>query len=806
MKTTLFSLLTLFFIGLVNAGTIIVSNKNDAGVGSLRAAVDSAQNADTIRFHPNLIANGSATILLDSTIIVDKSLTFIGLYNSTDTLFINGNNVTNIFYFDYVSKVVMDSLVFINGYAQQIVGGAIYVDYSDSIYISNSIFRNCKSDYDGGAIYIEGDTVLLAITNTKINNNISDYGGGLGLYASFLTMTIDGSEFLNNKSNNDGGAVSIYSNNFSSSVISNSSFNNNTSYSDGGSIYFGGDTSNIVIQNSHFNNNFSSEEGGAIYLAFSTSTLTIDNSTLDENIATDEGGALHIYSYRNSMLNISNSSISKNQANSSGGGIYAYSDTNSISILNTLIDGNQSNYEGGGVYLEYSNYGFSSTINSSISDNIASSNGGGILVYQYNYNNSPLIETIIEVENSTISRNKAYNGGAIYNYNYAYNDTISNIINITNSTISGNTATGYGGFLYSYVYTDTSLTAVTIKNSTISENKAYDEGQSIYFETNGNDSSVVTLESSILWSNDVNIITSNTLEIVSNGYNIFSDSLAGYDVLLDSINVSSASLNLMPLADNGGFSKTMMPGAGSIAINGGNPSDMSSAQNRAILDSRRDVGAAENHCVATFVAPQTACGSFTWIDGITYTSNNTTAQYIVRSTTPNICDSITTLNLTINTIPDASIITSETSIAAVSSGNQYQWVDCDNGYSAIAGATKQFYTSPDNGNYAVIVTANGCADTSTCANITTAGLDLNTAITGVNIYPNPTRNNVTVDLENIQDGQCYLELMDLTGRTLTHQEITTHTSHVSLSDYDGGIYIIRISNGNQQSSFRIIKE
>ncbi len=74
------------------------------------------------------------------------------------------------------------------------------------------------------------------------------------------------------------------------------------------------------------------------------------------------------------------------------------------------------------------------------------------------------------------------------------------------------------------------------------------------------------------------IITTNTLGIVYNGYNIFSNSLADYDVLLDSINVSSASLNLMPLADNGGFTKAVMPAVGSIANNGGKPSKWKSTK------------------------------------------------------------------------------------------------------------------------------------------------------------------------------------------------------------------------------------
>ena len=50
--------------------------------------------------------------------------------------------------------------------------------------------------------------------------------------------------------------------------------------------------------------------------------------------------------------------------------------------------------------------------------------------------------------------------------------------------------------------------------------------------------------------------------------------------------------------------------------------------------------------VMTGTDVQTSCGSFTWIDGNTYTESNNTATY--TTTASNGCDSVVTLNLTIN--------------------------------------------------------------------------------------------------------------------------------------------------------------
>ena len=57
------------------------------------------------------------------------------------------------------------------------------------------------------------------------------------------------------------------------------------------------------------------------------------------------------------------------------------------------------------------------------------------------------------------------------------------------------------------------------------------------------------------------------------------------------------------------------------------------------------------HAPTTGVDTQLACGSFIWIDGISYTSSNSTATHTIVGGNANGCDSIVTLNLTIQTLP-----------------------------------------------------------------------------------------------------------------------------------------------------------
>jgi hypothetical protein len=112
----------------------------------------------------------------------------------------------------------------------------------------------------------------------------------------------------------------------------------------------------------------------------------------------------------------------------------------------------------------------------------------------------------------------------------------------------------------------------------------------------------------------------------------------------------------------------------------------------------------------------TACDAYTWINGITYTQSNTTAKDTLTASSG--CDSIVTLNLTINKVSDVTTTVNNSNISSNNvSASNYQWIDCDNNNSIIAGETNKLYFPYTSGNYAVSITENGCVDTSDCANV-----------------------------------------------------------------------------------------
>jgi hypothetical protein len=108
----------------------------------------------------------------------------------------------------------------------------------------------------------------------------------------------------------------------------------------------------------------------------------------------------------------------------------------------------------------------------------------------------------------------------------------------------------------------------------------------------------------------------------------------------------------------------------------------------------------------------TACDSYTWLaNGNSYTASGT---YMVVLTNASGCDSTVTLNLTINSVSDVSTTTNGVTISANNNSASYVWLDCNNNQAIIFGENNQSYTATANGSYAVEITENGCVDTSAC--------------------------------------------------------------------------------------------
>lgn len=192
---------------------------------------------------------------------------------------------------------------------------------------------------------------------------------------------------------------------------------------------------------------------------------------------------------------------------------------------------------------------------------------------------------------------------------------------------------------------------------------------------------------------------------------------------------------------------------------------------------------------------KTACGSYKWIDGIVYTASNTTATKTYKNVYN--CDSTINLKLTINNVNTATTNTNNT-ITAVEDNATYQWIDCSN-KSIISGATNKTYTTVANGIFAVIVTKNGCSDTSDCVNLSSVGVKANVNNSTISIYPNPNQGKFIIS--NSKSSK--ITITDAVGRNLafTQSGFGSNSIEITLSNsVSNGIYYLNSTTADGKKS------
>ncbi len=140
---------------------------------------------------------------------------------------------------------------------------------------------------------------------------------------------------------------------------------------------------------------------------------------------------------------------------------------------------------------------------------------------------------------------------------------------------------------------------------------------------------------------------------------------------------------------------------------------------------------------------------------------------------------------------EANTTVSQNSAVLTATGNQtgatYQWVNCDNNYQPISGATNATYVATSNGRYAVIVDYMGCQDTSTCLTVSGLGID---EIKQANSPVIVVLTNRQIQINTGSEKVAALRLYDMQGRLV--REASPYSSLVewNVSDLAAGVYVL----------------
>lgn len=166
---------------------------------------------------------------------------------------------------------------------------------------------------------------------------------------------------------------------------------------------------------------------------------------------------------------------------------------------------------------------------------------------------------------------------------------------------------------------------------------------------------------------------------------------------------------------------------------------------------------------------------------------STAGTYSVKIPLTGGCDSIARLVLSIDSVDvGVSAITGGAAFQANATGATYQWIDCAT-KQPVAGATQRTFTPTTVGQFAVVVTDNGCTDTSVCLT-STVGLTEN-ELPLVSVFPNPTQGRFTFSQGLDFDGG-KLEIVSAAGIRVASFPIEARPESQLEIQLPAGVYLI----------------
>lgn len=520
------------------AADFTVSSLADAGLGSLRSAVNAANlNAgpDTITFADGL----TGTINLLSQLDIQESVRIIG--PGPDLVTIDGGLGTRLVHSMTPGvDLTISGLTLTRGFVGPGPGGGALVFMNgNGLTLEDLVVTRNGTNGGGGGISVGSITGNVTMTGVDIVDNQAGAGVGGGVVGDTIAgdvtltdVTIDDNEVI---ANGGGG---------------------------GGFTNVGG---SVTIDGLHVAGNDADDEVGG-FAAQSTGPITITGATIEGNTTTGANyGGLFLDS--GGAITLADSTITRNAASGGAGGGARLTAVGAATVDDVVVRDNHAD-----AYAGIAVFGATATVSGSlIASNEAAPTGpgGGLALQAGSY----------EIVRTSIVSNEAGEAagatlfsifdGSIVESTIAYNtagtdagglrvESTGDDLSIVNSTISGNVAGGDGGA------GQVTNTTVRLHHSTLVDNSA--GGGHGTFDGSGGGADV-TYWHTIAAGNTGGLSADAAPELSSVEYSLVqnpagmvaavSDSILGEDPLLGD------------LADNGGPTATHLPAADSPVVDAG---------------------------------------------------------------------------------------------------------------------------------------------------------------------------------------------------------------------------------------------
>ncbi|MEQ8325060.1 MAG: T9SS type A sorting domain-containing protein [Vicingaceae bacterium] len=190
------------------------------------------------------------------------------------------------------------------------------------------------------------------------------------------------------------------------------------------------------------------------------------------------------------------------------------------------------------------------------------------------------------------------------------------------------------------------------------------------------------------------------------------------------------------------------------------------------------------------------------IHSLSFTPDSSKRYYVVGSMGK--CKDTASIFITVNRV-DTAVTFNNNVMASTADSSIWQWVDCNNTFSSVVNGMNQQYAPESNGSYAVIVTQNGCTDTSSCIDVTWIGID-EQSMENVRVYPNPARDKLTVNFGELVSAAT-ISLHNDIGQVVFEKEVgNASMTSIDMKSFAKGLYSLTIQINQKIHTQKVIKK
>ena len=215
-----------------------VTNTSDSGPGSLRNAIATAINGETINFNPAL--NGATITLTSGHFLIDNLAVTIDASSLPAGLTLSGNNLSRIFAVSGSSDISLQNLKIRNGNAIENSGGGIFMA-GVNLTMTDCTISDCSATFNGGGMNLAIGATTTFERCTITGNSTGNLGLGGGVFIGGASTTLFRSCVISGNSSPFGGGFSINN--------SSPSFTNCTVQGNSGGGFRNASSSDPVLQN-----------------------------------------------------------------------------------------------------------------------------------------------------------------------------------------------------------------------------------------------------------------------------------------------------------------------------------------------------------------------------------------------------------------------------------------------------------------------------------------------------------------------------------------------------------------------------